>query len=83
MGVGGVLSQGENGPRKGVGQGYRGNEGRLGGGESSSPPSAISQVLLQLNCGAQMKTGQCALLCAPLPQPASIYTLPNLPVQYN
>ena len=40
--------------------------------DAHRPPSAISQMLLQLNRGAQMKTGQCALLCAPLPQPPSI-----------
>ena len=40
--------------------------------DAHRPPSAISQVLLQLNRGAQMKTGQCALLCAPLPQPPFI-----------
>jgi hypothetical protein len=34
MGVGGVRSQGENGPREGVGQGYRSDEGRLGSGKS-------------------------------------------------
>ncbi len=34
MGVGSVCSQGENGPREGVGQGYSGDEGHLGGGES-------------------------------------------------
>ena len=30
VGVGGVSSQGENGPGEGVGQGHLGNEGRLG-----------------------------------------------------
>ena len=39
-------------------------------------------MLLQLNRGAQMKTGQCALLCAPLPQPPSIL-YHNPPIQYT
>jgi hypothetical protein len=50
--------------------------------DAHRPPSAISQMLLQLNRGAQMKTGQCALLCAPLPQPPSIL-YHNPPIQYN
>ncbi len=33
MCVGGVSSQGENSPGEGVGQGHRGDEGRLGGDE--------------------------------------------------
>ncbi len=35
VGVGGVSSQGENGLREGVCQGHHGDEGLLGGGESS------------------------------------------------
>ena len=34
VGVGGVSSQGENGPAERVVQGHCGDEGRLGGGES-------------------------------------------------
>jgi hypothetical protein len=36
----------------------------------------------QIQHRAQMKTGQCALLCAPLPQPPSIH-YHNPPTQYN